>query len=116
MNNDISKFYVLFDDDTTYIILNYIREIIYKKYPYKSLSKSSLLPYFRIEKIETDTEYLTAGNGNKLCVYKCNFAFNIYFKDDFISNLKFPKITMYESRKNKDYLKLRSEQSKKFKS
>lgn len=115
LQDDLSKYYVIFDDNTTNVILNYIRQNIYIKYPYKSLSNSSLLSNFRFERIELDREYLTTGNGNKLYPYKWNIIFNLYYKNDFIAGLNNFEVMIYDSKRNKEYMKIRISQNRNFK-
>lgn len=97
-------------------MLGYIRDNIYKKYPYKKLSKSSLLLNFRLEQVDDDIEYMQAGIGTRIKLpYKWNRKYKLFFKDDLIVELSNLEIKAFDSKNNKEYLELRNKQSKIFK-
>jgi len=111
---NVKDFYTLFDDDTTCFLLNYIRKNIYRKYPYKSLSKSSLLVNFKFEQEQCNIEYIQAGISKIKIPYKWDVNYKIYYNDKLIGRLEKLEIKYFNSKSSRGCLEIRNKQFKKF--
>lgn len=94
------------------MILRYIRENIFKNYPYKKLSKSSLLSNITFETVDLDVEYMQIGKNGIKVPYKWNRKYRLLFNNDIIGELSNLEIKAFDSRNNKEYLELRNKQGK----